>query len=281
MKLQHTIIASAFLHAVFFTWAWLTPVETQVAPAFDGWEDVQIKPVRLKTITLPKKKKAESLPEVEAPAATPKKEDVKPEPKKVRKVVKKRKPKRKVIKKVEPPKPEPPAKKVASVVVSQEQTEKKTVTQATKVVVPTKTTTGLLQIAKVPVATTQIQMASASAPETTTSQGSAVSAPSGAGVDVNGLIRGYNRAVYRTINKYKHYPMIARRMRLQGKVYIEVVIDAAGKIKSARVKRSSGHKVLDKEALKTVKRIGSLPSPPRQLNWSTRRLTIPMVYRFS
>lgn len=280
MKLQHTIIASAFLHAVFFTWAWLTPVETQVAPAFDGWEDVQIKPVTLKTITLPKKKKIEPLPEVEAPAATPKKEETKP-PKKVRKPVKKRKIKRKVVKKVEPPKPETPAKKVVSVVVSKEKTETKTVAQVTKAVVPTKTTTAPLEVAKAPATTTPTKLASASAPQETSSQGSAASAPSGAGVDVNGLIRGYNRAVYRTINKHKQYPMIARRMRLQGKVYIEVVIDAAGKIKSARVKRSSGHRVLDKEALKTVKRIGSLPSPPRQLNWSTRRLTIPMVYRFS
>lgn len=104
---------------------------------------------------------------------------------------------------------------------------------------------------------------------------------SGNGVDVNGLIQGYNRSVYRTVNKHKNYPMIARRMRLQGKVYIEIMIDAQGNIKMARVKHSSGHTVLDKEALKTIKRIKRLPSPPTALGWSSRRLTIPLVYKFS
>ncbi|WP_240939422.1 energy transducer TonB [Diaphorobacter sp. HDW4A] len=49
------------------------------------------------------------------------------------------------------------------------------------------------------------------------------------------------------------YPVVARRIGMQGKVVIRVTVDATGKGSDTQVIQSSGHSLLDQTALETVK----------------------------
>jgi periplasmic protein TonB len=49
------------------------------------------------------------------------------------------------------------------------------------------------------------------------------------------------------------YPRAARRLRQEGTVRVEVVIDASGRVVSAKLASSSGHPLLDRAAMEAVK----------------------------
>ena len=55
-------------------------------------------------------------------------------------------------------------------------------------------------------------------------------------------------------NQSPKYPYAARRRGMEGKVVIEAVVDRAGTVATAVVAVSSGHRLLDRAALSTVKR---------------------------
>ncbi len=56
------------------------------------------------------------------------------------------------------------------------------------------------------------------------------------------------------------YPRIARRRRYEGVVVLKVEILPNGRVGELRVRRSSGHHILDKSALKTVKKWRFIPA---------------------
>jgi protein TonB len=68
----------------------------------------------------------------------------------------------------------------------------------------------------------------------------------------------YARRVLSHIQRYKSFPSGARA----GKVGLKVRISASGTLQSASVRRSSGHRVLDKAAVATARRASPYPKPP-------------------
>lgn len=60
------------------------------------------------------------------------------------------------------------------------------------------------------------------------------------------------RPLYRQ-NQPPPYPAKARRRHMEGTVILEVVVNVAGKVDSLEIKESSGHRVLDKAALASVR----------------------------
>ncbi len=56
------------------------------------------------------------------------------------------------------------------------------------------------------------------------------------------------------------YPMIARKRGYKGVVVLKVEILSNGRVGQVRVKRSSGHRILDRSALKTVKEWRFIPA---------------------
>ena len=68
----------------------------------------------------------------------------------------------------------------------------------------------------------------------------------------------YARRVLAHIQRYKSFPSGAHA----GKVSLSVRIAASGALLSASVRRSSGHRVLDKAALATARRASPYPKPP-------------------
>ena len=71
---------------------------------------------------------------------------------------------------------------------------------------------------------------------------------------------------------------MAQRSRLEGRVVVAIVVDAAGRIVEVEIKGSSGSDVLDGAAVAALKSLGAVPPPPEALHWQPRALSIPVQY---
>jgi protein TonB len=80
------------------------------------------------------------------------------------------------------------------------------------------------------------------------------------------------------LNKVKRYPRDAHFARQQGVPSIRFVMDRDGKVISARLERSSGHRSLDQEALSLPKRAQPLPKPPADVKGDTIELVVPVEF---
>jgi protein TonB len=98
-------------------------------------------------------------------------------------------------------------------------------------------------------------------------------------VDTAALLRGYIGRVTRAIHRKYQYPARADRMGLEGRVLIEIIVDGGGAIVGTQVVQSSGHAILDQAALRSIRSVGKMPSPPSALGWTRRSLRIPFVYQ--
>ena len=72
----------------------------------------------------------------------------------------------------------------------------------------------------------------------------------------------YRDIVGRKIRGSVQYPKKAKKRNLQGRVTIAVTIDADGEITGLKITQSSGHRILDRSALKAVKESAPFSNPP-------------------
>jgi len=77
------------------------------------------------------------------------------------------------------------------------------------------------------------------------------------------------------------YPMLARKRGWQGEVVLALDINPHGKIAQIAIQRSSGYKVLDRNAVKTFERIGELSPELRTTLAKEHHLSIPVVYKLT
>lgn len=80
------------------------------------------------------------------------------------------------------------------------------------------------------------------------------------------MVEAYRHANFATIRSAilanLRYPMIARRHGWSGKVEIAFLVTPEGGVGELRVQRSSGHEVLDEEAMAAIRRSAPF-APPR------------------
>ncbi|MCB5188623.1 energy transducer TonB [Methylobacillus caricis] len=88
----------------------------------------------------------------------------------------------------------------------------------------------------------------------------------------------YGSMLARAISKYKQYPKIAQMRGWEGEVIVEVQSDGNGNIISSKIQKSSGHKVLDEQALTMVKKASPLPTPPEMLRGKTLNILVPIPF---
>jgi len=93
-------------------------------------------------------------------------------------------------------------------------------------------------------------------------------------------LQEWQKAVVVKISKAKTYPPQARRQKVTGEVHIRFTLDSYGHVLTAEVATSSGWPVLDQAALRTIKNIGKMPTPPSHLGQEQLSLMIPLRYRF-
>ncbi|OPY70693.1 MAG: Gram-negative bacterial tonB protein [Syntrophorhabdaceae bacterium PtaU1.Bin034] len=70
------------------------------------------------------------------------------------------------------------------------------------------------------------------------------------------------------------YPAVARRMGWKGNLTVSFVICEGGSVESVRIVKSSGHRILDENALNTIKGLQPFPKPPVRAE-----IVIPIEYR--
>ncbi len=75
-----------------------------------------------------------------------------------------------------------------------------------------------------------------------------------------GLRHDLRDALHRAIQPYFHYPRLAQRRGWQGVVELGVHVNADGRLDRIWIKRSSGHRILDRAARKSLLRAAALPA---------------------
>lgn len=90
------------------------------------------------------------------------------------------------------------------------------------------------------------------------------------------------QVISRLQQKLKHYfeyPLLARRNGWEGKVVLAMDVYVDGRIYNIQLKSGSGHKILDRSALKAVSRIQALPNMPSWQGSSPLNIHLPVIYR--
>ena len=98
-------------------------------------------------------------------------------------------------------------------------------------------------------------------------------------VDTTEVRDNYDNALWSAIVKHKQYPRIAQMRGWQGEAIVELQIDGNGKLKSKKIIQSSGHEVLDKQALDMVEKALPLPAPPEVLRGSSFSVKVPIAFK--
>lgn len=103
----------------------------------------------------------------------------------------------------------------------------------------------------------------------------------GTGEEQKKLNQKYGLILYREINKAKTYPRFARKAQIEGKLLVAITVDRTGKILEVEVRESSGHKILDRNTLDTIRDLKRFPLPPDGLAWQTKTFVLPVSYKLT
>ncbi len=100
---------------------------------------------------------------------------------------------------------------------------------------------------------------------------------------VQDLQRQYLAMVSKALQRHKRYPRTARRRGLSGKVVLDFVILPNGQVTEARIVagQSTRHGILNKAALRALKRASPLPPFPKTLRKPSLRVTLPILYELT
>jgi TonB family protein len=91
----------------------------------------------------------------------------------------------------------------------------------------------------------------------------------------------YMRTVQETILKNVSYPVEAQRANLSGEVVLSLHLLSNGQLVGVMVSESSGHKLLDKAAVYTVKRLAPYPAFPKGLLLKEIWVEVPITYQMN
>ncbi|MDR1080826.1 MAG: energy transducer TonB [Deltaproteobacteria bacterium] len=103
--------------------------------------------------------------------------------------------------------------------------------------------------------------------------------PGGVGSGNPNELEAYKAAVRRRLERRKKYPPAARARRLAGVVRVSFTIARDGSISSPVLVESSGHGILDDEAMALLARASPLPPIPNGAGLSALNISVPL--RFS
>ncbi|MGK0674668.1 MAG: TonB family protein [Halothiobacillaceae bacterium] len=89
---------------------------------------------------------------------------------------------------------------------------------------------------------------------------------------------GYRTRVRQAIDKHKHYPRVARRLELEGRVVVAFTVEADGRLAGVRVVESSGSELLDEAALEAVRKAAPFPPFPDGVERRQWGFTLPLLF---
>ena len=97
--------------------------------------------------------------------------------------------------------------------------------------------------------------------------------------DINQITAAYTNTIRKKIEKIKKYPKWALQEGFEGTVYVSFILWRNGSVSEIKLVRSSGYKILDTEALSSVKRAAPFPAIPFQLSSNSISLEIGIVFK--
>ncbi|GGD34413.1 hypothetical protein GCM10012288_05480 [Malaciobacter pacificus] len=83
----------------------------------------------------------------------------------------------------------------------------------------------------------------------------------------------------RLIDKNKKYPKAAKRLNQTGKVYLSFTIGKNGEIKNVRISKNSIYSRLNKAAIEILTKIKKFEPIPKELNKNSWDITVPVAYQ--
>jgi protein TonB len=101
--------------------------------------------------------------------------------------------------------------------------------------------------------------------------------PSAEAFDAGSLAQ-YRLQIISAARKYKRYPRVAMDNNWEGDVVVRMVVGASGIIAALSVKSSSGHEVLDQQALDMFKRAKPLVQIPPALRGKEFAIELRAIY---
>jgi protein TonB len=92
------------------------------------------------------------------------------------------------------------------------------------------------------------------------------------------MLAQYRLAVIEAARRYKRYPRAALDNDWIGRADVHMAIGANGMIASMSIKRSSGHEILDRQALDMIRKAKPLTSIPASLRGRAFAVDIPVIF---
>jgi periplasmic protein TonB len=102
-------------------------------------------------------------------------------------------------------------------------------------------------------------------------------AKSGGDID-KGTLEQYRLALIAAAGQYKRYPAIAMEKGWQGRVEVRMVIGANGMLAGASIKTSSGHVILDNQAIDMLRKGKTMVQIPASLRGREFSLDVPVIF---
>lgn len=182
--------------------------------------------------------------------------------------------------------PAPPASPApASVAVSQAPTpaarsEHRTAQAPTQRVIPVLAEPTIQARSEEPVPATAMPAAPPAPAAPVVAAPAAALAPAPAAPDPQ-VLAGYGRSVAGALAAHQRYPRVAQLRQWQGTTLLQLEFAADGRLIESRVLNSSGHDVLDRQALEMLRAAQPLPAPPTALAGRPLVVNVPVVFRLA
>ncbi|MHC0052639.1 energy transducer TonB [Actibacterium sp. D379-3] len=113
------------------------------------------------------------------------------------------------------------------------------------------------------------------------SGGGAAAGQAGSAADAGqqrALASGWAAQIQARVARAHRVPATAARQGLTGEVLVRMVVGRDGRLISAGVRRGSGHAVLDRAALQSVRRAGRFPAAPAGFTSDRLGFDVPLVF---
>jgi periplasmic protein TonB len=92
---------------------------------------------------------------------------------------------------------------------------------------------------------------------------------------------GYLATLRQAIEKFKEYPLAARRKHLEGTAVVRFVVTRGGSLKEASLASTSGASLLDDAALGAVRAAGAFPAMPPEISGGEMAIEVPLTFRLA
>jgi protein TonB len=89
---------------------------------------------------------------------------------------------------------------------------------------------------------------------------------------------GYRARIRQAVDEHKHYPRMARRLGLEGRVVVAFTVGADGRLAGVRLVESSGSELLDEAALEAVRQAAPFPPFPAGIERRQWDFTLPLSF---